>query len=261
MRPGIKVTPAFVVASLALVVVASGGTAYAATKIGSAEIRNNSIRGVDIRTGEVRGSDVKDGTLKPRDFAPGTLASGSAGAPGAPGTPGAPGVKGDKGDVGPAGANRWLLVDETGAIAAQSGGFRIAARYDADITTPLGAIGNVYIDANEDLSDNGIAVTIALQNQNDQNADGIMNGRSLNPDANPEFSGEITSTMCGIAGVVSCAPAGTNDRTHLVVSPRLSDGQVTTSTTRKRFYVTISGNSTDLVSDIPATALPAPALR
>ena len=71
MRPGIKVTPAFVVAS--------GGTAYAATKIGSAEIRDNSIRGVDIRSNEVRSSDVKDGALQPRDFAPGTLTSGSKG--------------------------------------------------------------------------------------------------------------------------------------------------------------------------------------
>ena len=115
----------------------------------------------------------------------------------------------------------------------------------------------MYIDANEDLSDNGIAVTVALQNATDQNADTITNGRSLNPDANPEFSGEITSTMCGIAGVVTCAPTGTNNRTHLVVSPRLSDGQVTTSPNRKRFYVTISGDSTDLTSDIPAVALPA----
>ncbi|MBD8605998.1 hypothetical protein IFT73_03960 [Aeromicrobium sp. CFBP 8757] len=241
MRLGIKVTPAFVVASLALVVVASGGTAYAATKIGSAEIRDNSIRGVDIRSNEVRSSDVKDGALQPRDFAPGTLTSGS---------------KGDKGDTGDAGVGRWLLVDASGAIVAQSGGFSIASAYDQP-GAPAGAVGNVYIDANEDLSDNGIAVTVALQNATDQNADTITNGRSLNPDANPEFSGEITSTMCGIAGVVTCAPTGTNDRTHLVVSPRLSDGQVTTSTNRKRFYVTISGDSTDLTSDIPAVALPA----
>lgn len=254
MRPGIKVTPAFVVASLALVIVASGGTAYAATKIGSSDIRDNSIRSVDIRNNEVRGADVKNGTLRKQDFAPGTLRTGATGATGAKGDTGAPGAP------GATGSNRWLLVDASGAIVAQSGGFKVASRYDADVLTPAGAVGNVYINANEDLSNNGIAVTIALQNAVDQDADNVKNGRSLNPDANPEFSGEITSTMCGIAGVVTCAPAGTDNRSHLVVSPRLSDGQVTMSTTRKRFYVTISGDSADLTDAgkaIPAVALPA----
>lgn len=64
--------------------------------------------------------------------------------------------------------------------------------------------------------------------------------------------------MCGIAGVVACAPAGSNNRNHFVVSPRLSDGQVTTDVNRKRFYVTITGDSTDYVA--PATPIPAVAL-
>jgi hypothetical protein len=252
MRPAIKVTPSIVLASLALVV-ASGGSAYAATKIGSAEIRDNSIRGVDIKNDEVRSSDVKNGTLRQQDFAPGTLTTGPRGATGATGAPGAAGAQ------GPAGDSRWLLVDATGAIVAQSGGFTVASAYDANPGTPAGAVGNVYINANEDLSDNAVTSTIALQNQVDQNADGLMNGRSLNPDSNPEFSGEITSTMCAIAGVVGCAPAGTNTRTHFVVSPRLSDGMVTTSTTRKRFYVSITGDSSDYVAPtpaVPAVALP-----
>jgi hypothetical protein len=243
MRPAIKVTPAVVLASLAVVIAASGGTAYAATKIGSADITDNSIRGVDIRTGEVRSSDVKDGSLRARDLAPGTLQAGP---------------KGATGEQGPAGVGRWLLVDGAGAIVAQSGGFTVASAYDAP-GAPAGAVGNVYINANEDLSDNGITSTIALQNQTDQNADTITNGRSLNPDANPEFSGEITSTMCAISGVVACAPTGTNTRSHFVVSPRLSDGQVTTSPNRKRFYVTISGDSSDYVAPTPAA--PAVALR
>jgi hypothetical protein len=258
MRPGIKVTPAFVIASLALVVVASGGTAYAATKIGSAEIRDNSIRGVDIRSNEVRSSDVRDGALRARDFGPGVLASGPKG------------EKGDKGDAGATGSNRWLLVDASGAIVAQSGGFSIASAYDNAPLTPAGAVGNVYINANENLSDNGIAVTIALQNKVEQDAPGTpgagnLNGRAAAADANPEFSGEITSTVCGILNVVACAPAGTDNRNHFVVSPRLSDGQVTTATpvnNRKRFYVTISGDSTDLTDAgkaIPAVALPTPA--
>jgi hypothetical protein len=159
---------------------------------------------------------------------------------------------------GPPGQARWLLVNAAGQIEAQSGGFSIASAYDLVNNTtnpdgtpaavPAGAVGNVYIDANEDLSDNAITTTIALQNQVDQNGDTVRNGRSLNPDANPEFSGEITATRCGIAGVVQCAPVGTDNASYLVVSPRLSDGQVTTSENRKRFYVVISGDSSDYVA-------------
>jgi hypothetical protein len=58
---------------------------------------------------------------------------------------------------------------------------------------PAGAVGNVYTNAHDHLSDNGIVVSIALQNHVDQNTDGIKNGRA---DANPKFSGEITATMC-----------------------------------------------------------------
>ena len=249
MRPRIKVTPAVVIASLALVIVASGGTAYAATKIGSAEIRDNSIRGVDIRSNEIRSSDVKDGALRAKDFGPGVLASGPKGDPGAPGATGATGSNG----------GRWLLVDASGAIVAQSGGFSVASAYDAP-GAPPGAVGNVYINANEDLSDNSIAVSIALQNKVEQDANSNTNGRFAGPDGNAEFSGEITSTVCGILNVVACAPNGTDNRNHLVVSPRLSDGQVTTAANRKRFYVTITGNSTDVTDAgkaIPAQALAA----
>ena len=82
----------------------------------------------------------------------------------------------------------------------------------------------------------------------DQNGDMLMNGRAAGPDANPEFSGEITSTRCGIAGVVACAPTGTNNASYFVVSPRMSDGTLTTADTRKRFYVVISGDSSDYVA-------------
>lgn len=220
-------SPALIVSALALVV-ATGGTSYAAAMITSK----------DIKDGTIQSRDVKDGTLKTRDFKDGVLK---------PGPRGQTGATGEQGETGPAGTGRWVLVDATGQIEAQSGGFTVVSAYDAP-GAPLGAIGNVYLDAGEDLSDNAIVATIALQNKIDQNADGIMNGRSLNPDANPEFSGEIATTMCGIADVVGCAPTGTDTTEHFVVSPRLSDGQVTTADTRKRFYVIISGDSTDYVA-------------
>lgn len=236
--PSVKFTPSFVISVLALTVSLGGTSAYAINTIGSRDIKNDSIRSVD----------VKDRTLRVKDMNPNAVKR-------LKGRPGAPGAEGP---AGPAGAGRWLLVGADGQIEAQSGGFEIVTAYDAvnnstnpdgtPATVPAGAVGNVYIDANEDLSDNGIVAVIALQNQVDQNGDGIMNGRALGPDSNPEFSGEITATMCGIAGVVGCAPTGANTMEHLVVSPRLSDGSLTSAENRKRFYVIVAGDSSDFVA-------------
>lgn len=255
MRPSLKITPSIVLASAALVI-ASGGSAYAATQIGSSDIRDNTIRSTDVKDDSLLGRDVKNGTLRAQDFAPGTLRTGPRGA------------------TGPAGASRWLLVDNTGAIVAQSGGFSINAAYptlDNTAVSPapdnsLRAAGNVYVNANEDLSDNAITVSIALQNSTEQNANNNVNGRASGADANPEFSGEITASICGVAGVVACAPPGANNRSHLVVSPRMSDGSLTFGSdpvnslnTHKRFYVSISGDSSDYVAPSPAVpALPLP---
>ena len=134
--------------------------------------------------------------------------------------------------------SRWALVNSAGEIEAQSGGFTIAACYPA---APAAANGNCYINTGDDLSNNGITATIALQNQTNQGG-GTMNGTDDGmSDANLEFSGEIVVARCGSTGQVACAPAGTNNANHLVVSPRLSDGQRTDSTNRKRFYVTVTG--------------------
>lgn len=214
-------------------VVASTGTSYAAGLIGSDDIKNNSIISKDVKDGTLKGRDVKgnsigsnkirNGSLKERDFEDGVLTSGPAG------------------PAGPAGVGRWALVDATGAIIAQSGGFSVTAGYPV---APAAANGNVYINAGENLSNNGIIATIALQNTVDLNADGVLNGRQAGSDSNPEFSGEVAAAMCQ-PGVVNCAPPGTGNTNHLVVSPRNSDGSFTTDGARKRFYVVVTGDSTD----------------
>ena len=209
------------------------------------DVRSNSLNGTDIR--DIRSGDVRDGSLRARDFAKGQLPSGPQGLAG---------VKGDKGDTGPAGPSRWLLVNRNGQIEAQSGGFRIANAY------PAGGAGeaNVYIESGDpDLSNNGIVSTIALENQYSLDANPVNTGRNAGPDANPEFSGEITASRCAIAGVVACAPADTtanggdgvttNRNNYFVVSPRNSDGSFTRNDSapgandndHKRFYVVISG--------------------
>ena len=208
-------TPPAFIAGLALFV-ALGGPAQAARLITGADVRNSSLTGRDVRDNSLSGRDIRG--LKVGDFAAGALAGlngpqgarGSTGAAGANGATGArgetgatglPGAKGDQGDKGDAGTSRWLLVDENGVIVGQSGGFRIANAYP---TTPAGANGNVYIHAGEDLSDNGIAATLGLTNQQQQDALAGNAGANTGDDSNPEFSGEITATVCAITGVVGC---------------------------------------------------------
>jgi hypothetical protein len=239
-------SPSLIVSTAALLV-ALGGTGYAAGLVGSADIKDNTIKS----------KDVKDGGLKAIDFKAGQLPAGEQGPQGIQGVPGTPGADGEDG------TGRWLLVDRKGVIVAQSGGFSIRTAYDivnnSGMAVPAGALGNVYIDANEPLDDNGIVVSIALQNQYEQNNNANVNGRAAGPDLNPEFSGEITATACGLTGVVVCAPNGANTLNTFVVSPRMSDGSVTVTgdptevdvtmpNTHKRFYVIITGDSSDYVA-------------
>ncbi|HEV2798655.1 MAG TPA: hypothetical protein VGV65_13660, partial [Nocardioides sp.] len=198
-------------------------------------VKDGTLKGRDVKGNSIGSNKIRNGSLKERDFKDGVLKSGPAG------------------PAGPAGVGRWALVDATGAIIAQSGGFTVAAGYPTLPNTAVApapdnsarANGNVYINAGENLANNGIIATIALQNTVDQNGDGVTNGRAGGGNANPEFSGEITVAMCGTTGVVACAPAGTNNTNHLVVSPRNSDGSVTGDGTRKRFYVVVTGDSSD----------------
>lgn len=231
--------PSMAVALVALAV-SLGGTSYAAVKITSKDVKNNTLTSLDVRTNSLTGQDVRnnsltsadirDRSLRAKDFKLGQL---------------------PKGDTGPAGIGRWALVNAAGAIEAQSGGFSIAACYPA---TPAPANGNCYINTNEPLTNNGIVATIALQNQVNQGG-GTMNGTNSGGDGtapaagdNLEFGGEISATLCGVAGVVGCAPMGTNTVSHVVVSPRLSTGERTTDATRKRFYVILTGDSADYVA-------------
>ena len=232
-------SPSMAVSVMALVV-ASTGTSYATGLIGSDDIRNNSIQSKDIKDRPSRAVTSRTTTSGPTRSeriaeAPATSRRGSC-----------PPARCAQ---GPAGVGRWALVDATGAIVAQSGGFSVTAAYPtlaaagAD-TAGLRANGNVYIDAGENLTNNGVLAVVALQNTVDQNGDAVTNGRATAADANPEFAGEISAAMCQ-PGVVNCAPPGTGNTNHLVVSPRNSDGTVTADGTRKRFYVVVTGDSSE----------------
>jgi hypothetical protein len=82
---------ALIVSSLALFTALSGG-AYAATTIGSLQIKNNAVRSIDIQNGTIKTADMS--------LAAQLSLKGKAGPAGPAGLPGAPGAKGDKGDQG-----------------------------------------------------------------------------------------------------------------------------------------------------------------
>lgn len=219
MRP--KITPSLLISILALVI-ALGGTSYAAVKINGKSIQAKSISASKIKKESIGSNRIKDGKVKTKDLAPGVVKNA-----------------------------RWLLVNPDGTIKAQSGGFTLVANYPVLPNTAvapapdnsLRANGNVYINAGDDLSDNGITASVVLQNTDDQDGGGTA-GRTAGADANAEFSGEIAVSRCNAAGATgptNCAPTGAQNATSFVVSPRLSDGQVTTDATRKAFYVVVTG--------------------
>lgn len=237
---GRRPSPALIISSLALVV-ATGGTSYAAVMITGADVRNGSLTGKDIKNKSILDKDIKNGTIASRDVKDGSLKGKDL----------ADGVIPD------AAPSRWALVNAAGQIEAQSGGFSVTAGYPTLANTAaagapdnsLRANGNVYINANEPLGNNGVYAVVALQNSVDQDGGG-MAGRTAGADANAEFSGEIAVSQCGTPGT-ACAPPGTATTNHFVVSPRLSDGRPTGldgAGDRKRFYVFISGDSSDYVA-------------
>jgi hypothetical protein len=81
------------IAYLALFV-ALTGSAYAAVKVGSAQVADNSLRGVDIRNRSVTGADIARRTLRANHFRPGVLRVGVQGPAGPKGDPGTAGARG-----------------------------------------------------------------------------------------------------------------------------------------------------------------------
>ena len=87
-----------VTAMLALIV-ALGGTSYAAitlprNSVGSSQIRSNAVGASEIKSGAVRSSEVKDGALLAKDFKAGQLPGGAQGPQGPQGAQGPQGPPG-----------------------------------------------------------------------------------------------------------------------------------------------------------------------
>ena len=112
----IRVSPALVLASLALALTL-GGTAYAATRLPA-----NSVTSVQVKNRSLLAVDFKAGQL-PRG------ARGATGPAGPAGPAGPTGAAGPAGPAGPSGASnvKWALLKPDGTIAAQSGGLTVTS--------------------------------------------------------------------------------------------------------------------------------------
>jgi hypothetical protein len=195
------------------VFIALGGTSYAAVKITGKDVRNKSLTAQDVKRGSLGTGVVRNGSLRAADFRAGQLPAGA---------PGAQGPKGDKGDAG-----RWLLIDENGDIAEQSGGFTLISKPGINgqpTTNP-----NSYVDTGASLVGKGLSATIAIQNRIDRTGDTI---------ADPAFNGDVAVGRCNTPAI-NCVPAGTNEDDTLVVRA-LADNTDVTSQTR-RVWVQVTG--------------------
>jgi hypothetical protein len=210
------------VMATAAVFVALGGTSYAAVKITGDDVRNGSLTGQDVKRGSLTGRDVKNSSLRGRDVRDGSLRARDFRAADLPA--GAKGDKGDKGD--PGAAVRWLLIDENGDIAEQSGGFTVISKPGVNgqpATNP-----NVYVDAGASLVGKGLSASLAIQNRIDRTGDMV---------ADPAFAGDVAIGRCNTVAV-ACAPAGTNADDTLVVRALADNTDVASQTRRVAVQVT-----------------------
>ena len=134
---GRRRAPSLAVSMVALFI-SLGGVGYAAATIGSAQIKNNSVRSKDIRNNDIRGKDIRAGTLGSSDVkdnaltgadvlssslgkVPRAAVADRADTAGNANTVGGVGVGALQGRV------RWVQVDgDNGSILAQSGGITVS---------------------------------------------------------------------------------------------------------------------------------------
>jgi hypothetical protein len=197
------------VAMVALVV-AAGGTSYAALSVDSKDIERDAVKGRHVDNAGLKGKDLKDDSVSGDQIAESSLGQ-------------VPSAQTLEGQTAADQKVRWFLLNEAGQIEEQSGGFTVLDAYQTN--------QNVYIDSGESLVGKGLLATVAIQNQVD------VNGAA---GADPNFAGEVSVARCQVAGVVECAPANSKTVNALVVSPRNSDGTATAAGARKRVYVQVT---------------------
>lgn len=174
------------------------------------DLAPDSVGFSELRTGSVKGDEVEESSL---GQVPSALRADSAANADTVG-----------GKSAAALGTRWALITENGTIERQTGGFTIVNCYSAN--------ANCYINAGEDVTNNGLHAQIAVANTG----------------ASPTFTGETGVAPCG-ATFAACAPPNTESNNVLVVAPRESDGTPFGAGTgapapadAPRFYVFVTGS-------------------
>jgi hypothetical protein len=135
-----RLTYANAASSLALLLVVGGGSAYAASQIGTKEIDDGSVRSVDVRDNDLRGKDVRNGALTGADIGDGSLRSQDFGEDQLPTGPQGPaGPRGDSGPAGATGAGGPAGAQGPSGPAGSALGFaKVSASGEVDESRSLG---------------------------------------------------------------------------------------------------------------------------
>lgn len=194
-----RVTYANVMSSIAVFLVLGGGAAYAAKKIGSNEIKGNSITTGKIKKEAVAASKIKKNAVITAKIANNAVTTAKIADDAVTGDKIKESALGTVPDAAKLGGLepsayqsrvRWALVDSSangndGVILAQSGGVSVAS----------GTTGFSYLNWGENIGSRALSVSIAQIGE-----------------------GFITVTPCGDAPAgTGCAPTGTDNPNHTIV--------------------------------------------
>jgi len=200
----------------------SGGGAIYGCRGSTSSTSKPCLRANNLRTGRAFEFNTRNGLLT------GVISAGSGGDTKKPfvtnATGVATGLNADEVDGRSASelGTRWALINESGDIEQQTGGFTIVNCYTTN--------ANCYISAGSDVRNKGLRAQVSV----------------ANTDGSPVLSGETGVAACG-ATTVTCAPPNTEASNVIVVAPRESDGSVPgvgptpAPADAIRFYVYVDG--------------------
>jgi len=210
-RLPLRVSPATVIACVALLV-ALGGTSLAAAtlprnSVGNSQLKNGAVTNSKLATNAVTSSKVQNGSLLKVDFKSGQVPVGPRGPVGPPGPPGAPGARGPTGPAGSSATSAWALVSGGGGVVASSAG----------VTVQHPSTGNYFVVFPSAVTGHGITATQAYRDT----------------DTGPR--GGIFVTACGGGTEGStCAVSNTSSTVRVIVENNTNTGNADHA-----FYVSV----------------------
>ena len=221
-----KPTPSLAI-SVAALLVALGGTGYAAATLTGADIKNQTVTGKDVKNGSLKAKDLKEGVI--------------------PKIPT---------------ATRWLLVDRSGVIVRS----RAASRSAPPTTSSTTAVRAVPARrAGQRLHRRQRAarrqrhrgLDRAAEHRSTRTTTGSSTVARRAPTPTPSSPARSPRPSAVLTGSSAARPTGANTDQHLrgqpaherrLARPRRAPASPPTPNTHKRFYVIITGDSSDYVA-------------